>query len=64
MKTRDVLGKRIVAVRQHRRMRDDVRDFAGMEVDAIILDDGTEIRPHAFETGYDVAADCIVVRKT
>lgn len=62
MEIRHALGKRIIEVRQRRVYRTDISGFAGMQVEAIVLEDGTEIRPFAFETGYDYGADAVVVK--
>lgn len=62
MRARDVIGKRIKAVRQTRWYN----DHSGMRevtVDALILEDGTELRPYGFPTETDIAATLLVVKK-
>ena len=61
MKTRGVIGKRIVAIRQTRFFN---HNFAGMDVDVyeIELDDGTLLRPLVNETEDEYVVDMIVVK--
>lgn len=58
MRTRGVIGRKIVAVRQTR-----IETTGGWSysVDAIVLDDGTELRPHVMEllNGSDYGCDLI-----
>jgi hypothetical protein len=63
MKSRDVIGKKIVGVRQHR-FRD--RSYGWItEVLAIELDNGTELRPIATEVydASDFPVEILVVKK-
>lgn len=60
MRSRDVIGKKIVNIRQRRIYS---YGHVSMDVEAIILEDGTEIRPCAYETESDHCCDCVVVKK-
>lgn len=62
MKVRDVVGRRIVAARQARCYREDTHDFVGMHLDALVLDNGTEIRFMVLETGYGYGIAAIVAK--
>ena len=62
MKSRDVIGKRIKAVRQTRWYNDHSGTHE-VTVDALILEDGTELRPHGFPTETDIAATLLVCKK-
>ena len=48
MRTRQVLGKRIVAV-EHERWEGG-HGVSGVRVSRLVLEDGTVLAPHAFET--------------
>jgi hypothetical protein len=63
VKTRGIIGKRIVAIRQVR-YQDAVRGLV-IGVDAIVLEDGTELRPFAHETeDSDYPVDMLVIKST
>jgi hypothetical protein len=47
VKTENVIGRRIVGVRQHRAM---ATGGPAYDVDAIVLDNGVELRPFTRET--------------
>ena len=61
MNTRGVIGKRIVAVRQRRFYSETVGGMLN-EVTEIVLENGTLLRPIAYETATDAIADIITVR--
>jgi len=62
MKARDLIGRRIVGVVQSRRYRDDTRSFAGMETEALILDNGSRVVFSTIETGHGYATEAIVAK--
>lgn len=60
MKSRGVVGKRIVEIRQ-----DTVRETgrrAVSSVYAVVLEDGTELRPMVYEGETDYSVDLLVVK--
>ncbi|HET7341054.1 MAG TPA: hypothetical protein VFL90_06300 [Methylomirabilota bacterium] len=62
MKARGVVGKRIVSVRQETFWNDQV-GRTDANVHALVLEDGTELRPFTIETnGGDYAHDLLVAR--
>ena len=61
MKSRGIVGKRIVAVRQSHFWNENIRTM-DIDVIAIVLEDGTELRPVVSETGCEYAVDFIVVK--
>lgn len=60
MKTRDVVGKSIVAIRQGWIEANYGRAWA---VEAIVLDDGSELRFVTIELNSDYATDVVVARR-
>lgn len=62
VKARDAVGKKIVAVRQTRWFNEHT-GTREVTVDALILEDGTELRPHGFPTETDIASTILVSKK-
>lgn len=62
MNTRGVIGKRIVAVRQRREHNDRLPRGTSMAVEAIVLEDGTELQPYTEEWEDGYSTDFRVVR--
>jgi hypothetical protein len=64
MRARDVTGKRIVGIRQRViNARDYGKAMMVADVLAIVLEDGTELRPIAGETDFDFYTVDFVVHK-
>jgi len=62
---RDIKGKRIVGIEQSRgAVREGPNPEMATEVRAIILEDGTEIRIHPYETDWEPRATAFVVKPT
>ncbi len=61
MRARGVVGKRIVAIRQRRFYSDGCGDMV-VAVDAIILEDGTELRPLVVPIEDDNVTEIVVVK--
>lgn len=61
MKLRDVAGKRIAAIRQGRVGASDARR-SQWAVDAIVLEDGTELRFVTIELEGEYATDVVVCK--
>ena len=61
MKTRGIIGKRIVAIRQ-RRFYNDYNASMEVSVYEIELEDGTLLRPMVHPTENDAVVDMIVVK--
>lgn len=62
MKAKDAVGRKIVGVRQTRWFNDYSHKHE-ITVDALILDNGTELRPFGFPTETDHAATLLAVKK-
>lgn len=60
MRSRDVVGKRIVAVRQRRAY--DSNRAPITDVQALVFEDGTELRFNVAERESDYAVDAYLVR--
>lgn len=63
MKSRNVIGKRIIGVRQKRFYNKHVGCMC-TEIYALVLEDGTEIRPIAYEREYEMYVDAIVYKES
>jgi len=63
MKSRDAIGKRIVAIRHTRWWNVSARKME-CSVDALVLEDGTELRTFAGEREFDCYADLVAARPT
>ena len=61
MKTRGVLGKRIARIVQRRFYNPQIGRMT-VAVEALVLDDGTELHPIAEETEFEPIVDLVHVR--
>lgn len=61
MRARDVVGRRIIGVRQTR-IRDKCAKIV-MHIDALVLDNGDEIHFNVAELGWDYAVESWIKRR-
>jgi hypothetical protein len=60
MKAADIIGRKIVRVEQSRVYRDGY--FAGMDVTAVVLDNGWQLRPLTVETDGEYGTDLVLAK--